>query len=266
MANVGTPNPSATAGDAISRGEATAGSAMPLFYRRPVALSAALHSELSLSGAENYAFARNTNSIPLTLNEFEFACRHYPIVFTASKPSFPVAVTGIEKDRNLFVDELGRWRDGAYIPAYVRRYPFILLEDTQNKGFTLGIDTAAERVKDAAGREAKFFWQGRPTELTQRALTVCMEYQVNANAARVFCDELEAEDLLVEKEAGFDLNSGRKLRLTGFRIVDEARFEKMTGKAFLRFHRRHWLRPIYLHLISAGNWANLLDMAAKGFG
>jgi SapC len=242
------------------------GSGMPLFYRQPVVLSAPLHSELSLAPTENYAFARDTNSIPLALNEFDFACRHYPIVFTASKPTIPVAITGIEKDRNLFVDEQGHWREGVYIPAYVRRYPFILLEDAKKKTFTLGIDAAADRIIKTPVRENKLFWRGEPTEVTRRAVTVCMEYQASSTMARAFCDELEDEGLLVDKEAGFDLTSGRKFRLTGFRIIDESRFEKMPGKAFLRFHRRHWLRPIYLQLISAANWASLLDIAAEPSG
>ena len=255
---------SASPANGRANGGANTNSPLPLFYRQPVALSAALHSELSLAPKENYAFARNTNSIPLTLNEFDFACRHYPIVFTASKPTVPVAVTGIAQDRNLFVDEQGRWQDGTYIPAYARRYPFILLDDAKNKNFTLGVDVSADRIGQTPNRENKFFWRGEPTELTRRALTVCVEYQANVNVARAFCDALEEEGLLVEKEAGFDLHSGRKFRLTGFRVIDESRFEKMAGKTFLRFHRRHWLRPIYLHLVSAASWANLLDIAAKG--
>lgn len=241
-------------------------SILPLFYRQPVALSATFHSELSLAATENYSFACDANALPLTLNEFEFACRHYPIVFSASNPPTPLAVTGIAKDRNLFVDGRGFWQEGAYIPAYVRRYPFILLEDTKTKNFSLGVDLAASCIKETPNRENKLFSRDKPTEITQRALQVCMEYQANIKATRAFCDELEKERLFVEQEAGFDLNSGRKFRLTGFRVVDETRFNRTPGRAFLRLHRRLWLRPIYLHLLSAANWSNLLDMAAKVSG
>lgn len=262
----GTGNPSSEGGEKPPTNGTNQSCALPLFYRQPVALSVKFHSGLSLAATENYSFAYGANALPLTLREFEFACRHYPIVFSTSNPSTPLAVTGIAKDRNLFIDERGRWQEGTYVPAYVRRYPFILLENTQTKSFSLGVDLAASCIKETPDRENKLFWRDKPTEITRRALQVCTEYQADIKATRAFCDELEEERLFVEREVGFDLNSGRKFRLTGFRVVDETSFNRMPGKAFLRLHRRQWLRPIYLHLLSAANWANLLDMAAKASG
>src|SRR5665213_2753356 len=96
---------------------------LPLFYRRPAPLSALRHFGLSLSATDSFAFARDANAIPLNVSEFSLAARHYPIVFTPTDPVTPVAVVGIAKSRNLFVDAAGKWLAGAYIPAYVRRYP-----------------------------------------------------------------------------------------------------------------------------------------------
>ena len=39
---------------------------LPMFYRRPFALQAQVHSEVSLKRTPSYRFARETNAVPLT--------------------------------------------------------------------------------------------------------------------------------------------------------------------------------------------------------
>jgi hypothetical protein len=240
---------------------ATPPAPMPLFYRRPVALSPARHIATSILGVTDYGFARQSNSIPLSLSEFSVAVRHYPIVFAGTAPPIPVAIVGIDAADNLFVDEDGHWLAGAYVPAYVRRYPFIFIEDAARQEFVLGIDEAAPALAEFG--ENRLFRDGKPTVLVDRALSFCREYQANVHATREFCAALEDEALLADKAAEFALTNGRKLRLTGFRVIDEARFDKLPGKAFLALRRRGWLHPIYLHLVATANWATLIDLAAK---
>jgi hypothetical protein len=234
--------------------------ALPLFYRKPIVLSAAHHFGLSYAPIGNYRFARASNSIPLTVGEFVPAVRHYPIVFSGTAPALPVAIVGIDDDDNLFVDAGGRWAEGAYVPAYVRRYPFIFVERDDKKDYMLAIDEAAGTLE--AGDGNPVFRDGQPSETIRQALAFCGEYQANVNATRAFCDALEAESLLVPKEADFTLATGRRVRLTGFRVIDEARFDKLPGKTFLHFRKRGWLHPIYLQLVATANWAGVIDRAA----
>lgn len=233
----------------------------PLFYKRPIALSPALHFGISLVGSGDYGFARATNSIPLNANEFSLAVRHYPIVFTASAPSIPVAVVGSSETRNLFVDRAGRWAEGVYIPAYVRRYPFLFFENPKEKQFVLGVDDAAPLLKESA--QNRLFLNGKPTPVIERAMAFCSEYQTNIAITRDFCKAVEDEGLLSDKEAVITLADGRQSRLTGFRVIEEKSFDKLPSKTFLRWRRRGWLHPIYLHLVSIANWAQLVDRAAK---
>lgn len=233
----------------------------PLFYRRPAALSPFYHVDLALEGDGTYAFARATNSIPLNAVEFGLAVRHYPIVFTPGAPCFPVAIVGTHRDRNLFVDDAGRWRESVYVPAWVRRYPFIFLEEPGSKEFTLGIDEAAPMLKP--GGENRLFRSGKPMPALERAVTFCSEFQGHLALTREFCKALEDERLLADKEAGITMKGGDSFRLTGFRVVDEKKFDKLDSKTFQRFRRRGWLAPIYLHLASVANWATLVDLAAK---
>jgi len=239
-------------------------SAPPLFYRRPTPLSAVRHFGLSLMAPGNYAFARNTNAVPLTVSEFSLAARHYPIVFTATEPIVPVAVVGTVDHRNLFVDAAGNWLAGAYVPAYVRRYPFLFIEDPQKDEFILGMDEGADILRERPGPEDKLFWNGQPTALVERAMAFCREYQADIAFTRQFCAAMAEERLFCEKEAGFTLRDGQRFRLTGFRVIEEATFDDVPGKTLLRLRRRRFLHPIYLHLISTANWAVLVDAAVAG--
>lgn len=236
------------------------GAALPLFYKRPVAVSPARHFNLSYKDEGNFGFARDTNSVPLNSSEFSLAVRHFPIVFTLGSPAIPVTVVGIAKDRNLFVDAAGRWAEGVYIPAYVRRYPFIFIENSKKKEFTLGVDEASRALQD--GMDNPLFRGGQPTELLKRSLAFCNDYQANVDATRKFCTALEEAELLGEKHAGITMTNGQNFRLTGFRVIDEAKFARLSAETFLRFRKRNWLSPIYLHLASIANWAVLVDRAA----
>ena len=120
----------------------TATSALPLFYKKVVPLNKEVHGELYIEGVEGYAHTKETNSIYIAAIEFLQVSREYPIVFAkgADDVIFPVALLGLEKNKNLFVDEKGAWT-ANYIPAYVRRYPFILATADDNKdNFAVCID------------------------------------------------------------------------------------------------------------------------------
>ena len=94
---------------------------MPLFYKDPRPVDPVRHGPLSLLPENDFGFARGTNAVPLNLTEFSVAARHFPIVFVRDPIPLALAVLGMRRDENVYVDDKGRWRSGCYIPAYVRR-------------------------------------------------------------------------------------------------------------------------------------------------
>src|SRR6202167_3688090 len=108
---------------------------LPMFYKSPRPLDRARDGKLRVSRPTHFRFAANTNAVPLLIDEFPMAAAYYPIVFAAGNSPVPAAVVGLKNDNNLFLDREGRWLNGAYLPAYVRRYPFILLDDPTQKQF-----------------------------------------------------------------------------------------------------------------------------------
>lgn len=230
---------------------------MPLFYRRPRPLDSAGHGTMSLKSDIGYGFARATNSVPLTGAEFPKAAAHYPIVFTTQPAPGALAAVGVRPASNLFINADGQW-DAPYIPAYVRRYPFIFLELNQGEQLALCIDEAAGALEPGLIRP--LFRDGKPTEIVKQALQFCVDYQRDHAATATFVQALAARDLLVPYQVTMTLTSGEQLDLVGFQVVDEARFGSLPDEVFLDWRRRGWLGLVYAHLLSFGSWARLIKL------
>jgi hypothetical protein len=237
-----------------------ANSALPMFYRQPRPLNPEQHANLSLVVAKDYRFAAITNSVPVVAAEFPVACRFFPIVFADGPAPQPVVLLGLRDGENLSVDADGKWTEGVYIPAYVRRYPFIFFENEDKSQYTLCIDEAAPSL--ASNDENPLFGKDGPTETTKKALEFCREYQGHLASTAEFVAELVAADLLIDNRADISLKNGAKFALGGFKIIDEARFAKLSDAEFLHWRERGWLALIYCHLISISNMATLVERVA----
>lgn len=242
--------------------DTTAGSpALPLFYRRPQALDPARHGALRLAPPGHYGFAGRTNAVALLAPEFPLAARFAPIVFTSGANALPAMVLGLKNDENLFIGADGQWERSAYVPAYVRRYPFIFLEQPGGDRLTLCVDEEAEALRDPRGRP--LFDGEKPSEATRQALELCTAFQRDAAASRAFVDALESKGLLVDRRADVALERGDRLALGGFRVIDETKFNAVDDATFLDWRKRGWIGLVYCHLLSSANWAGLVDRAAK---
>jgi hypothetical protein len=235
--------------------------ALPLFYNRPRPIDAAGDRGLSLQPVMDFGFARTTNSVLLGAAEYPRAMRNYPIVFTSREPRVAVAVLGLEGNENLFVGNDGRWRAGDYIPAYVRRYPFIFLEQPGKADLTLCIDEASGLPTQSD--DHLLFEGGEPTQLVRNALNFCRGFHEQTLASAAFVAELAQRGLLVPNEARIRLNSGKELTLRDFHIVEEAKFNALPDDVFLDWRRRGWMPLVYAHLMSMTSWASLVELEAK---
>jgi len=234
---------------------------MPLFYSRIEALHPERHAALAIKADGNYAFARRANSVPINAIEFGMASRNYPIVFSTDARGVPVAVLGLQAGENLFVDANGQWEPGQYIPAYVRRYPFIALAPKESRDYALCVDVGSPLLEE--GGERKLFVDRQPTELTKKALEFCHTFQTQIDATRQFVEALEKHGLLVERAAKVNLQSGQNRSLSGFRLIDERKFNTLPDDVFLDWRKRGWIGLIYAHLASQSCWSHLVERAAK---
>jgi hypothetical protein len=228
---------------------------IPLFYDHPVALHPQAHGELGLNLLSGYGFASRTNAIPLAMSEFVLAAQSYPIAFTDEARTRAVAVVGLRADENLFVDAQGHWLEGAYIPAYVRRYPFLLSEYGEGEGVELCVES---RVLSPSG--LPIFRGDEPTELALQAMRFCQSVHAAEAATTPFLSALAACGLFEPRIATIQIPNGDEVRLAGFQAIDEARLSSLADEAFLVLRRQGWLEPIYSQIQSNQNWSRLGQM------
>ena len=239
---------------------AAASAALPLFYKQPLPLVAERDADLTIGDITTLAFAAGTNSVPVVAAELPLACKFFPLLFatTGADPAM-VALLGLRSGQNLFVDAAGQWAPGVYVPAYIRRYPFIFMENTERGELTLCL----ERDEPAVGQPGnKLFEAGEPSAFTKAALDFCREYQGHYKFTRDFIEAVRAADILIDNRADVTLQDGEKLSLGGFQIIDEARFNALPAETFMQWRERGWLHLVYCHLISISNWSVLIDRTA----
>ncbi len=226
-----------------------------LFYQRVVALDRDLHAKLRLSAPVNFAFTAEAPVVPLLSAEFADAAREYPIVFlrTAEQGLQPVALTGEPGGQNVYLDGSGRW-NARYVPAYVRRYPFVFAQ-TASDQFTVCIDEACPEFGESGA--PLFEGTGQPTSMLQQVFALLSEFQRQAQFTQSFVQRLEASDLLIEATAKADLKD-RSLALRGFWMVDETRFRALPDATLRDWFASGELGLIYAHLLSLGNILELL--------
>lgn len=229
---------------------------MPLFYSRPELLTPGTHGETSLARKPDYAFARRVNAVPINSVELALVQRHYPIVFSNEPAPYPLALFGLRNDENLFVGASGEWAPDTYIPAYVRRYPFIFVQTPGEAKFALGIDAAAPQI--SSGAENPLFKDGVPTELTNNALKFCHAFQLEHEQTKPFAAAVKEQGLFVSRNADFQLPGGRKLSFGPMHVIDEDKFAELPAPVLQDWQRRGWLGFVYAHLFSFANWSSLL--------
>lgn len=234
-----------------------------MYYEKPVLLDRERHRARRARPSDSFGFARKANSLFLAGVEFAEACKEYAIVFTRQSGRVqPVVMLGLRARENLFVDDKNHWA-GRYVPAFVRRYPFVLarLPGQQNMG--LCIDEAFPGWNESEG-EALFDAQGQDTPFLRNAAEFLMQYQREYERTEAFCQRLEQAGLLREMNARADLKDGRSFTVEGLMVVDEQKLLALPDAVALSFFRAGELHLISLHLMSLSNMKSLVDkMAAR---
>jgi hypothetical protein len=231
-----------------------------IFYEHPVPLNRADHKDLRIKNVAHVKFAMNTHSVPLTGAEFGLAARDLLIVFAGTDVASagPIALLGLRENENLYVDEAGQWEKNAYIPAFVRRYPFVLAEKPagqEGNDFTVFLDDRFEGFNTAEGRRL-FNEDGTDTELLTNAVGFLGEFQQNIERTRWFMQQLVKHDLLEPRNVQLhkgEAESSRGITLNGLFMVNEEKLRALDEKATHELTREGVLGWVYAHLLSLAN-------------
>lgn len=233
-----------------------------IFYDKPVALNKTEHQNLKIKGSpDNLAFAAKTNSVILAGIEFTEAAKEYPIVFAeVGDKVVPVALLGLRNEENLFLEQDGRW-DARYVPAFVRRYPFVLADTNEAEQRMVCIDESFAGFNEDEGEA--LFEAGEPTPVLQQAIDFLEEYQKQYLRTEQFTQRLQSLDLLMSLNAKIDMADGQQFALTGLQVVDEKKLLELSDEDALAFFKSGELAWLYCHLMSIGNLGKMIDRIAK---
>jgi hypothetical protein len=231
-----------------------------MFYERVVALNDQTHAKLKVRPATSFAYAAGTNSVPLLASEFFEAAREYPIVFASGEAGpVPAALLGLREAENLYVDHNGKW-DARYVPAFVRRYPFVPGKGAQ--GDLLVCIDEASRCFDTDEGEALFV-AGKPSAQLEHAIKFLTEFHQAAASTELLGHRLQDLGLLRQADSVAQLNDGSQFRLNGLHVVDEAKLRALDRDTVQELFANGTLAVVYAHLMSLGNLGALVDRLGR---
>lgn len=227
------------------------------------------HAGLGVRPDYSFAWCASLNAVYVNAVEFARAATDFPIAFTRDERSgefLPVAVLGLRKDENLFVDAKGNWRKLCYVPAYFRRHPFCIAELPAADGADPQRLVCVQEDQLGESESPMFGADGEPTEAWETAQKLLEAVEGARQQTRALCQRLEALELLVPFDALATARGGQQMRLQGMLRVDEEKLGKLSGKELTQMMSKGELRCLYAHLISLENFARLLDMTTARDG
>lgn len=236
-------------------------------YRQPELLDPAAHRRLKVGTLADFSITRGMHGAFITATEMPQAALEFPIVFIHSgeldasgKPTIsPIVLLGLSQGENLYVEGT-KW-EARYIPAFIRRYPF-LTATLRNAGATgVMIDRAWSGFSEVDG-EALFDADDKPAPALRRAMEFLEMFETEAQRTRSFCARVAELGLLKEMKADATLPGGATLSIDGFLVVDEDKLQKLDPELVLEAHRNGMLMLLHMHLASLVNMRAMVERKA----
>ena len=225
---------------------------LPLFFNDLMPLNSRDHKNFSTRQIDNAPWLAKAHAIPLTVDEFVQAQRNFPIVFSSGDNPLPLALMGLNEGVNTFVDADGKVTESVYIPAYIRRYPFMLAKLSQDATeLSLMFDPTSEAVGEFKDGERLFDDEGNQTEAVGRILEFCQQFEQSAQRTQSFLTELKEADLLMDGEVSIQREGEDKpFVYRGFQMVDQEKLRELDAEKLGNWHKNGMLMLIHAHLYS----------------
>ena len=237
-----------------------------LFYSQPEPLSPEMHGKMGVKSLLGpFGFAKAGHAVPLTVGEFSVAAVTGPIIFVGDD-KLPIAVMGLNAGENMFLRDDGLFEAGVYIPAYVRRYPFVFANDDNAQKMVLCIDRAAEFVVDKDFDQPFFEADGQPSQYTKNCIEFCNNFEMERQRTLSFVQLLKDLDLFESKTATFtptlpDGSAGETQQIAEYFGVSEEKLNKLPAAKYIELRDNGALAQIYAHLLSLVGWDRLVALA-----
>lgn len=226
---------------------------LPVTYNDLVPLNSQEHGTWKALTVDKAVWIAKQNAIPLTAEEFPQAQRNYPIVFSTGDNPVPLALMGLNDGVNVFFTEDGSPIGTPYIPAYIRRYPFMLVKVEQNAdNLSLCFDPTSNLLGEFEEGRELFDENKQPTQHTKELLDFCQKFEEAGLRTRAFMDELVKAELLMDGEVAINRldGSGQPYIYRGFKMVNQDKLRELRGDQLRKWNESGLLPLLYAHLLS----------------
>jgi len=237
-----------------------------LIYDNIQPLSSEVHRNWTVS-LDDYSYASHLITSPLLAAEVAFAASEYPIVFSATPDEgefVPLAVMGVKEGENLMIDESGQFTT-RFVPAFIRRYPFVFGGDRSADSMTLCIDVDSKMVhKDGSKGQRMFEDSGEQSVHLKDIVEFLKDYHFRSEITRAFGKRLHELGLLEPMEASISMSGaegseGASFNLKGFYAVKPEKLKAISDADALELFKKGGLEIIYAHLQSLNCFNGLIE-------
>ncbi|MEY4953434.1 MAG: hypothetical protein RL299_1858 [Pseudomonadota bacterium] len=231
---------------------------LPMFYQDLMPLNSRDHATWRSRTTENAKWMVNQHAVPLTAEEFVHAARHYPVIFSTSEQPVPLALMGLNENVNVFFDDEGKLTAPVYVPAYARRYPFMLAKlspDTEE--LSLCFDPTSDLVGEF-DEGMILFEDGEASEACKSTLDFCRNFEEAGFRTTSFVEELEKHNLLMDGEVSIQQpGNDQPFIYRGFKMIDQEKLRDLRGDVLRTMNQNGMLALIYAHLFSLDHMSEI---------
>ncbi|UYY58330.1 SapC family protein [Sphingomonas sp. S2-65] len=225
---------------------------LPLFYNQLEPLSSEVHGDFRVRVGDKAPFLADQHAVPVTVEEFPLVQRYMPIVFSVGDDPVPLALMGLNEGVNTFFDEEGKLIDpNFYVPAYIRRYPYLLARlRPESDELSLCFDPTAETIGRFEDGEPLFV-DGQPSDFTKGILQFNEQFEQAGARTAMFMKDLKDMGILMDGEVTIQPDgAAQPFIYRGFMMVDEGKLNELRGDQLRKIVQNGMLPLIYAHLFS----------------
>lgn len=221
-------------------------------YKNIKLLSKDDHQGLRFAPHTDYGFARSLKLIPITAGEIKFLCCHYPVVVAELEGRDTLAIiTSLDGEHTISINEQGEFI-GGYAPAFLRRYPFLLLKDEKTDRAYAALDEDNTCLSSSKG-ELIFDENGDKTKAAESMLEFMVHLEKEMQMTEKILHVLKASEVLEPSEIIFGHKDEEK-KISGFMVISKEKLSKQNDDFFIKAFKEGWTELIELHLLSLSNF------------
>ena len=225
---------------------------LPLFYNGLEPLSSETHGDWRVRPQDTAPFLIGQHAVPITVDEFALVQRFMPIVFSVGDDAIPLALMGLNEGVNVFMGDDGKLiENNFYVPAYVRRYPYMLARLRPDADeLSLCFDPTSETIGAFPDGEP-LFDNGQPSEITKNILGFAESFEQAGARTQNFMNELRESGLLMDGEVSIQPDGAEQpFVFRGFQMINEEKLVDLRGDQLRKMTKSGMLPLLYAHLFS----------------